>query len=360
MTLQIYDRIRVRTLKYFNNFKVNMKYDAVASTFSFSYLFDPNNPEHKELSCIGHFHECTLEHEGEILIKGNVLSINFVSSPKVEMVTVSGYSLPGILEDISIIPNAKTESSPLQFNNLSLNQIVDRVISPYRLKRVTDPIVAASANEVYVECKANIGETIKPYLSRLAAQKNIVLSHNAKGNLVLTRLPRKQEPVFAFELGKTTGASYNLSFDGQQMHSKITVVEQPDLDTPNSTVLSEAINPYVIRNYQRPKIVVSNARSVAKDSTDTARNLLAQELKGIKLTINTDKWGVNGKVWRPGQEITVLNPQIYLYEKARFVIESVELDGNPESTTATLTCMIPEVYNGVYPVKYLWQGINLH
>jgi len=67
MILKINDRIRTRTVKFFSDFDLTLRYDAVASGFGFKMYFDPDNLEHKEMLCIGHDHIATLEHEGQLL-----------------------------------------------------------------------------------------------------------------------------------------------------------------------------------------------------------------------------------------------------------------------------------------------------
>src|SRR6478736_4627146 len=118
MILKINDRFRNRVVSFFVEATVNRRFDSIGSTFSVKYFFDPNNHEHKEFSCIGHYRTCTLEQDGELLFTGIILSIEFVSSKVAELTTVSGYSLPGFLEDCEI----PTEVYPLQSDLLSLRE----------------------------------------------------------------------------------------------------------------------------------------------------------------------------------------------------------------------------------------------
>ncbi len=48
MNLKINHRVGVVDVSFFNDFEVNLKYDSVASTFGFSFYFDPKNQQHAE------------------------------------------------------------------------------------------------------------------------------------------------------------------------------------------------------------------------------------------------------------------------------------------------------------------------
>lgn len=352
MKLKINDRIRIRQIDLFNEVRILLRYDAVASTFAFKFFFDPNVIELKELACIGHYHICTIEHNGELLITGNVFSEGFMYSNKKDMVQISGYSLTGFLEDCEIPP-----SVPLQFESLGLSDIAAAVCKPFGLNVITDPIVADVCQELFDEVDCKRSDNIKSFLSHLAQQKNVVISHDNYGNLKLTRLSPSLKPIFHFD-GGIPATSMTMSFNGQGMHSDIWVTEDADLDSDNAGQ-GYVKNPYVINTVFRPKVVIQKSGTL-NNSQQAAQNILAQELKNLELTITTDRWIVNNKIWRPGQLITVLNPNIYLFKKTPWVIESVELKGDQKENIAILKCVPPEVFNGVYPPAYAFQGINLH
>ena len=351
MELVINDRITNRKITFFESFDITLRYDAVASTFSFSFLFDPNNPDHKDLAAIGHYHIASLYHNKELLLTGYILSESLTDEPSKVPVTISGYSLPGVLEDCQI----PTTSYPIQFDGLTLAQISSKVLAPFGIKQIVNPSVASDMNSPYVETEAKSGQTIRDILVDLATQKNIIISHDEQGRLVYTRPSSKQKPIFNFE-SNIPQTSMKLTFDGQGMHSDITVFQQKDFDveTPATTVAIK--NPYVPFVY-RPH-VVSQTSGNANDTQKAAENIRARELKGMTLQITTDRWIIDNKVIRPGQLLTAINPAVYLYKKSTWFIESVRLKGDSKETIATLGCVLPEVYSGETPT-YLFKGINL-
>ena len=371
MEIYINDRIRTRKVSFFESFRLNLKYDALASSFTFRYFFDPNNLEHKEFSCLGHYHVVTLKHNGETLLTGQILSTAFNHSSVKELSAIGGYSLPGILEDCEITSPTPASSvpfflspaqltpivSPYQFDGMTLKEICTQLIKPFGLSMVIDPIVSSRMNDKFEESNARASQNIRSFISELTAQKNIIVSHNEKGQLLFTQISPTAKPIATFD-GSAPVTSMSLSFNGQVMHSHIRVISQADPDDVNANE-NEVRNPYVINSVYRPRVMVQNSRSTTLDVNQSAKNIRAQELKGIPLIIKLDRWDLNGKIIRPGQLISAINPNIYLYKKSNWVIEEVELEGDATKQTATLHCVLPETFNGQDP-SYLWAGINLH
>lgn len=357
--LKINDRFRNRTVKFFNDFKFSLRYDSIASTFSFNYYFDPNNPEHKELSCVTHFHEVTLEYDGELILTGVIVSQKFKRSTTKQLAQFSGYSLPGVLEDCQIPPSIY----PLQSDGLSLVQIARKLINPFKknygLEMVVDPAVSSIANKVIKNTIANETQTIKDYLTTIASQKNIVLTHDERGRLLITKAKTESQSVYEFDLTNPTlvGFDFEIDYNGQDMHSHITVQKQASIDGGNAGQFTIR-NPYVIGSVYRPKVMTQTSGD-DNDTSLAARRELAKELRNLTLKIETDRWGEFSKILRPNNIITVFDPELYLYKKVRWFIESIEFEGNNTKNVATITCRLPECYNDKTPVS-IYTNINLH
>lgn len=353
MELYINDRIRTRKLALFNEFSLSLRFDTVASAFSFSAYFNPDNIEHREMMCIGHDHIAIVKHNGETLLTGYVMNQKFSDSATKSLVSFSGYSLTGFLEDCQIDPS----SYPLQNDGLTLREIVSRLIKPFGLKMIVHSSVNSRMDEVFAETTAEATETVKDYITKQAAQKGIITTHNEAGNLVFLLADTTRQPIIHYQKdGGTPFTSMELDFNGQSMHSDITVVQQANDEGENAGE-SSISNPYV-PYVHRPKVMTQTSGTDV-DTDKAARMALSSELKGLKLSIKTDRWEIDGKVLKPNNMITVVNPRVYLYKKSRWFVEQVDLIGNQNSATATLTCALPEVYNDKIP-QYMFKGINEH
>lgn len=352
MILRINDRIRNKQIDFFDKVNVSLRYDSIASAFSFVGYFNHENAEHKDIYCVGHYHKATLEHNNERLLHGYILSENFDDSKSVSPVSISGYSLPGVLEDCQI----PTSLYPLQSDGLTLREIATKLIAPFGLKMIVDPLVSSEMDKVYDKTTADASQSIKGYLQELASQRNVIISHTVDGAIYFTRARINAKPILNYGGDGLPCPKMSFQFDGQGMHSHITVIKQPSKDGDNAAETTIK-NPYVPFVY-RPKVVVQNSGDDI-DTDQAAKNVLSEELKNLKLTFTTDRWEIDGTIIKPNNIITVLNPRVYLYKRTEWFIEQVDYTGDTKGLTATLTCVLPEVYNNKTP-KYIFEGINLH
>lgn len=344
MILYINDRIRNRKVQYFNQFKLDLSYDSVASAFSFNYYYDPDNKEHRELSCVSHYHLVNIEHDNELFLSGMILSQTFKDARELNMAAINGYSLPGVLEDCNI----PTSAYPLQSDGLTLLQIVKRFTAPWDyLKIVVDPAVASRMNKVLATTTAEPTQKVKDYLTEICSQENIVISHTAKGELYFTEVKTNQVPVIHFEKGMI-GVEMDMVYAGQQIYSHITVIKQAGTDGGNAGefTIENPLCPIVYR----PKVIVQSSGD-DNDTEKVARAELAAELKNCKIVINVDRWNLNNKLIKPNTIIEVTNPKIYLFKKTQLFVESVSYAGDNAQMTAQLTCVLPEAYNNQKPIN---------
>lgn len=326
---------------YYDNLVVNLRYNAVASAFSMAVVFNELDAAYRSIFRPGAYPVVKIEHEGELILTGTLWPTTFVRSAEKAPANVAGYSKTGVLEESSI----PREAYPVQYNGLSLRQIAQKLISPFGISLVVDAAAASAADGAYDTSAASGDSGVKSYLAGLAAQKNIILTHDAQGRLVLTKAPATQQLVYHFQDGMP-GVSMELQFDGQSVHSHITVRKQSGIDGGNAGQ-STIANPYAGTLY-RP-LSVTQSSGTDNDTALAARNKLAEELRAVRLTIQMDRWSVNGQLLRPGMLIAATSPENFLFNKTNFFIEGVDLSGNAEQETATLTCVLPEVYNGGTP-----------
>src|SRR6185312_13981252 len=160
----------VQQIDRFNNIKLHLQYDSVASTFEFELTFDPSNKKDAELISLSHMHECSIYYvhsnvgnfkdinyknsvtNKELLFTGTMLSNSFGHSSKPTTLKVAGYSRPGALEDCDI-PVSKY---PLESNGKTFRQIVSGILSKsgskgFNFKMVVDKLGNKDGNTVFVE-----------------------------------------------------------------------------------------------------------------------------------------------------------------------------------------------------------------
>lgn len=337
----------------FNAVNIVLKYDSVASTFAFSFYYDKTNEAMKALAQYGRYAKCQIyDDDDELLITGTILSHEYQDGPSKSLTGISGYALPGVLEDCEI----PVSLYPLQSDGKSLKEITEAIIAPFGIGLVIDfgkdfTQIIDAANEKISKITAEPKQSVKSYLSEIAAQKNIIISHTASGALRFTKAYASGKSKFSFESG-FPNVNIGVSFDGQGMHSEITILKQADIDGGNAGQVTLR-NPYV--QGFRPSVKIQTTGTDISTEL-AAKNALAAELKNIKVTVTIgglQKFRYNGSKIRPNTLIDILAPECNINKRTQFFVEQVQLSETNSEQVAVLTCVVPEVHNGQSPINRL-------
>ena len=125
---------------------------------------------------------------------------------------------------------------------------------------VVDPSVANKMNQTFKSTTASATQTIKDYLTQLASQKDIIMTHDSHGRLLFTKAKTDVEPIMQIDLTKPVpdGMTYSMEYNGQNMHSHITMQGQSSIDGGNAKEYTIR-NPYVIGSVYRPKVMTQSS-----------------------------------------------------------------------------------------------------
>lgn len=330
-------KINNKIFFFFNNFAVQMNLDAVASSFAFVARFNPDNKDHQVLfKPLSYPKIEVFTDDDRLLLTGEIINHDFNSQDAPELVKMSGYSKGGVLEDSNIPYSAY----PLESNNRSLKDISERLLKIFDLKLKIDSSVTNDANLIYQKSVADPTETVKDYLSKLAAQRNIVMSHDEYGNIIYFKPNIKQSPKISFNTSNTT--TMTISVKGQSIHSEITILRQPSSDNNNLTPVDTTKNSLL--NRFRPKVKTLSS-GTDTDTSKASQNELASELQNIALSITIPRF----ENLKPGDIIEVQNKEIYLYNKTKFMIQALSFSQNEKETSMTINAVIPEAFTGTAP-----------
>ena len=331
-------KVAGKNIERFNDVSIQLKYDSVASTFSFVYWYAPNDTELAALNTFGNFTDAVVLYNGQPIITGQIINYSHEDSSVKVLSQISGYSTPGVLEDCQI----PTSSYPLQTNGKSLANICKDLCRPFGINVVISEDVSASANRPIDTSAADAKQSIKAYLAQLASQRNIILSHDNKGNLLLTRAAATSAPIFQIDSGGFGVTGMSLVFSGQSMHSEITAIKQVGPNGGNAGQFTVS-NPFVSKF--RPKVVIQDSGD-DNTTSSVAKKELANEISGIVLNIRFSSWEYNGVLLVPNKVISVRNPEIGLPNVNKWFIEEVTLSGNQENQIADIKCVLPQSHNG--------------
>lgn len=323
---------------FFSNVDISLKLDSVASVFSFDARFNSDNPIHKELFKPLGYQKIEFFNDSDVLVfTGTILNTVFDSDEKPHLTTVSGYSLPGILEDVTV----PIKNYPLESLNRSLKDVAQRLLELFKIKLIIDPSASIQADRIYKKSVVAPTDSIKAYLSKLTSQRNVLLSHNAKGDIIIFK-PVQATPKYFFTTKNTQ--SMKLSVSGQAMHSLISVVRQPSADNAGVSTADSIENDLISVFRPTTKVLTSGEDT---DTSKAADNILADELKGIviKVFLNSPVEII------PGEIVEVQNSEIYLYNRTKLMVASANIKNNTGADEMSLTLVLPETYTGDKPSK---------
>lgn len=324
---------------FFNDIAINYKLDSVASTFSFKMRFDPSNDAHRAIFQPLAYHSVEIfNNSDKLVLKGVLVNTSLGSDMKRELQVLSGYSKSGILEDCTI----PVSSYPLESINVSLKDLTRRLLKDFDVNFVIDSTVINDMKIIYPKTVAQPSETIKGFIAKLAAQRNIILSHTADGDLLFFRPNLKSKPKLFLTEENTLKMS--LGVNGQALHSKISVIRQPSKDNVSLSPVDTIKNSMVKENRTITKVLSSGSETETKKAAD---NILAMQLKNISFKVILNKI----EDVRVGDLIEVLNPEVYLYSRAKLIISSIVIKETNNSEEMILTLVMPEAFSGANPVN---------
>lgn len=330
-------KINGKFYSFFDDITLNQKLDSVASLFSFKARFNPTNATHRAIFKPLSYNVVEIfDNNDNLKLTGVIVNTALGSDQNRSLQTLSGYSKAGILEDCTIPHSAY----PLEKLNVTLDDVVSRLISEFDLNYVVDSSVTTAMNLEYKKTVAGPSQSVKEFIAKLSAQRNIILSHTVDGDLFFYKPDTKAKPKIF--LSKENTISMTLGVNGQAMHSEISVIRQPSKDNTSLSPVDTISNDLVKINRTVVKVLSSGTETDTKKAAD---NLLAEELKNISITVDFNRY----EDIKCGDIVEVQNDEIYLYEKARLMISEIIIKETKSSEKMTLKLVLPETFTGETP-----------
>jgi len=316
----------------FTQYTINIDYNSMASTFSFQ---SKNNIFQQPLS----YPKIQIKtNEGKILLTGTILLTNYSSSSEPEQIKLSGYSTAGILGDVNI----PVSLYPLQFDNLSLKQIIDKIFPVFEIDYIIESSISSEINKSFEKVTASESETVGNFITKLAVERGIFVTNDELGRVIFKRVDiKKLIPVAFFKDGQTGFKNGGFPVNGQQMFSDITVMRQASDDNPDAGEFTIK-NPYIEKFRPRTKILSSGNLFDVKTA---ARMELSKDLRAMPLIFNTTK------LILPGNLVSIQSKELNIIKPSEFFVESVIITGNKTDENYSLNCTLKDVYTDTDPIN---------
>jgi len=313
-------------------------------TIEFSAPFEPDEPDFRETFRPGSFKPIEITVGGPVLFTGTMIGVAPVLSKDKKTVSVTGYALPGVLNDC----NASANAYPIEFDGQTLNEIATTLAGPFGLNVVFD----AEAGPVFERVNCTPGKKVLTFLAELAKQRNLIINNTEAGVLRFTQSVDVGGPVAVLTQGASPVLSVTPTHDMQQYYSHITGIQPTIIGIPGvqhtekNPFLSGAVRPLT---FEAPDTVDSNV-------PESVRAKIGRMFGNIvSYSVSVSTWrDPDGNLWEPNTTIKLTAPGAMIYNTYEFIIRSVSFNktGSSESTVLTLT--LPGAFSGEIPEALPW------
>lgn len=312
----------------------------------FGAPFDPDTPGFRETFRPFSFKPLEITVGGDPLFTGTLVGVTPSVEDSRRTVAVSGYSLPGVLQDCT----APASSYPLEFDGQGLQQIAATLTAPFGIDVQFDADPGAIFERVAIEPT----KTVLSFLTDLAKQRNLVISSTARGLLQFSQSVATGNPVARLRQGSAPVLSVTPAFSPQSYYSHITGVEPAGvgLDGAQFTVknprLAGVIRPHT---FNIPDTLTADLSAAA--SAKMGRMFGNAAAYSVPVATWRDP---QGAIWAPNTTVTLVAPGAMVYNEYEFVIRSIRFEREGRSETAILNLVIPGAFSGGIPEALPWDA----
>lgn len=264
--------------------------------------------------------------------------------PNKRTVSVSCYSLPGVLNDCPIPASA----FPLEYDGQGLRDIAISVARTFGLSvEFTE-----QQGPVFERVAADPTKKAFTFLSELARQRNFVIASTPEGKLFFRRSVTPGSPVARLAQGSPPVGAIEPQFSPQEYYSHVTGLD--------AAVLGLGGSQYTVEN-TRLKGVIRPLTFKAPDTTNGDIKA-AVEAKAGRMFANMVSYSVpvatwrdpQGDLWTPNTTVKLVAPGAMIYNEYEFIIRSVGLIAEKNSRSAVLELVLPGAFDGKIPEALPW------
>lgn len=329
--------------RFWDSMRVTRSIDAI-DVIEFGAPLDVDIPSFRDTFKPFSYKDTVVTVGGVSLFTGTMVSVVPVVDTLKRIVTVGCYSIPGVLNDCT--PPASTY--PLEFNNQGLNDIANTLAGPFGVNVIFEVDQGATFERVAIKPD----EKIFSFLSKLAKQRNLILTNDSIGNLTVWQSVTRGNPIARLQQGESPLISITPFFSAQDYYSHITGLDPVQIGSKGSQ--------FTVRN-SRLLGVVRPLTFTATDTNDSNIKSAVESKAGrmfgnlVSYTVKVSTWrDSSGELWEPNTTIILNAPDAMIYNDYEFIIRSVEFDKNSTTKTANLNLVLPGSFSGEIPDNLPW------
>lgn len=329
----------------FTGYELNLNYDSL-DTFSFSAPNDLASKEIAEALVPFAFKDCEVFYNGELKMKGTLLTPDPELSNGTKEITLQGYPLCGILNDCTI-PLAQY---PAEYSGLTLKEIAEPIGDAFGVKVVFDGDAGGAFEKVSIEAT----EKIMEFFVKLSKQRSLLFNNDENGRLRFFT-PKQNNIFMSFEEGFEPLISLKPKFNAQGFYSHIIGFSKSDADHDCEQFVYE--NKYLINKgiIRCQTVIADDAESGNLESVIKAyagrmfADCVSYELECENHT-NPD-----GKVFEKGMTVSVKAPGAMIRKETNFIARNIKLKRTTAGKTTSMSLVLPGAYTGEIPEVLPWE-----
>jgi prophage tail gpP-like protein len=315
-------------------------------TVEFSAPFEPDLPDFREAFRPFSYQPLDVTVGGEQLFTGTLVAVDPAIEEGGVTLSVSGYSLPGVMADCT----APASAYPIEFNGQTLPDIAAKLAEPFGITVEFQ----AEAGAPFERVALAPGAKVLPFLADLAKQRNLVISSTEAGALLFWQSSAQGDPVARLQQGSAPVESVEPFFNPQDYYSHVTGIEQ--------VVVGVYGSQFTVKNARLAGIT----RPVSFKTKDTASGDVKGTVEAaagrmfgnaVAYSIAVATWrDAAGVLWAPNTLITLLAPGAMVYAEYTFEIRSVAFNVDEDTRTAVLDVVLPGSFSGSLPETLPWEA----
>ena len=304
----------------------------------------PNEPKIREKLIPMFPHEVKIGYNGKPLLTGRTGAIQPVTTEARKELSVEIYSECAVLEDAS----PPITAFPLEFLDMDLEKIAHHLCDIMSVGCIFNDRPGSKFKQTNIEPE----EAILTYISDLAAQRNLFVSDDEDGNLILQMASLAVEPALTIQEDYSPGATIESTFDNSQYYSSITGLVKAK--TRKQGAIFTKQNPFVTgitRPYTR------TFEDIDPGELETAVDSMAGRMfaQFFRLNITFPSWeNDKGELIKDNQLISVYSPTNYINQFSNFLISNVEYFHSNEQKYVTMEAVLPNALRGEMPEGLPW------
>jgi len=284
-------KIDSKKIEFFDNIVLSTQINSIASSFSFDTFYDIQTYEFAKIETF---------RDDVLIFTGKVFSKTVPSGVSPEPFTYKCNSLTGVLEDCTL----PLDAYPIQTANKTLLEIVNNICSYFDITVKIDSSATSDVNGFYTLQDQSPEKKAADIINDLCSQKNLILTHNSRGELIITKKIAGNNPKVPQHI------KLNKSYNYRKFYAEYNVLGQQSATDDTTKQATSTFS------------TIDSTRSITKiqkdgDSSSTQEN--ADSLKYNSYTANTlsiefhDFFANTGDIFIINNVKTICNAMNYNY-----------------------------------------------